>query len=175
MKKKLHLHALALAAMLAASSAAMATAAQGPGTVTLTNTTGHTWSAAIGNTPVLGDFTDVYNFVPDATPGSVAWGSLINTSLFGVGNIHFTSADLNGTALFTLPLPGIPVSYNFATLLPAHFSGPLTLTVHGINAGGSYGGDLTVNMAPVPEPETYGMMLAGFGILAMLARRRKQD
>jgi hypothetical protein len=26
---------------------------------------------------------------------------------------------------------------------------------------------------PVPEPETYGMMLAGLGILGFLARRRK--
>jgi hypothetical protein len=28
--------------------------------------------------------------------------------------------------------------------------------------------------APVPEPETYGMMLAGLGVLGFLARRRKQ-
>jgi hypothetical protein len=27
--------------------------------------------------------------------------------------------------------------------------------------------------APVPEPETYGMMLAGLGVLGFLARRRK--
>jgi hypothetical protein len=29
-------------------------------------------------------------------------------------------------------------------------------------------------LAPVPEPETYGMMLAGLGVLGFLARRRKQ-
>jgi hypothetical protein len=28
-------------------------------------------------------------------------------------------------------------------------------------------------LAPVPEPETYGMMLAGLGVLGLLARRRK--
>lgn len=28
-------------------------------------------------------------------------------------------------------------------------------------------------MAPVPEPETYGMLLAGLGVLGMVARRRK--
>ncbi|WP_229421646.1 FxDxF family PEP-CTERM protein [Massilia aquatica] len=37
--------------------------------------------------------------------------------------------------------------------------------------GGSFGG--TVMLAPVPEPETYGMMLAGLGVLGFLARRRK--
>ena len=36
----------------------------------------------------------------------------------------------------------------------------------------SFGG--AVMMAPVPEPETYGMMLAGLGVLGVLARRRKQ-
>jgi hypothetical protein len=37
--------------------------------------------------------------------------------------------------------------------------------------GGSFGG--AVMMAPVPEPETYGMMLGGLGALGFLARRRK--
>ncbi|MFZ3289766.1 MAG: FxDxF family PEP-CTERM protein [Telluria sp.] len=38
---------------------------------------------------------------------------------------------------------------------------------------GSFGANL--NLAPVPEPETYGMMLAGLGILGMLSRRRKNS
>jgi len=40
------------------------------------------------------------------------------------------------------------------------------------DSAGSFGG--AVMMAPVPEPETYGMMLAGLGVLGFLARRRKQ-
>jgi hypothetical protein len=39
------------------------------------------------------------------------------------------------------------------------------------NAGASFGG--AVMLAPVPEPETYGMMLGGLGVLGFLARRRK--
>ena len=35
----------------------------------------------------------------------------------------------------------------------------------------SFGG--AVMLAPVPEPETYGMMVAGLGVLGFLARRRK--
>ena len=39
------------------------------------------------------------------------------------------------------------------------------------NTAGSFGGSVMLN--PVPEPETYGMMLAGLGVVGMLARRRK--
>lgn len=39
------------------------------------------------------------------------------------------------------------------------------------NAGASFGG--AVMLAPVPEPETYGMMLGGLGALGVLASRRK--
>ncbi len=39
------------------------------------------------------------------------------------------------------------------------------------DTAGSFGG--AVMLAPVPEPETYGMMLGGLGVLGFLARRRK--
>ncbi len=176
MSKKPTLRMLVIASMLAASSAAMATAPQGPGTVTLTNTVGNTWTASIGDTPMMGAFTDVFNLMPAATPGSLAWGSVVNTSFFGMANITFTAADLNGTPLFAGALPFGPVTYNFATLLPAPVAGPLTLTIHGFNTGGgSYGGDINILMAPVPEPETYAMLLGGLGILAFLARGRKSS
>jgi hypothetical protein len=39
----------------------------------------------------------------------------------------------------------------------------------------AFGGAVMMSpTAPVPEPETYGMMLAGLGVLGFLARRRKQ-
>jgi hypothetical protein len=34
---------------------------------------------------------------------------------------------------------------------------------------------LIVLTAPVPEPETWGMMLVGFGIMVATARRRRGD
>lgn len=40
----------------------------------------------------------------------------------------------------------------------------------------SYGGSLdNVNVSAVPEPETYGMMLAGLGLMGLMARRRKNN
>lgn len=35
-------------------------------------------------------------------------------------------------------------------------------------------GDITAVAAPVPEPETYAMMLAGLGLIGFVARRRRQ-
>jgi hypothetical protein len=44
------------------------------------------------------------------------------------------------------------------------------------NGGGAFGSDLTISpsaVAAVPEPETYGMMLGGLGLIGFIARRRK--
>lgn len=40
------------------------------------------------------------------------------------------------------------------------------------NGGGTYGTDLTI-AAAVPEPETFGMMGLGLGLLGFMARRKK--
>lgn len=42
-------------------------------------------------------------------------------------------------------------------------------------AGGFYTLTSTIVAVPVPEPETYAMMLAGLGALGFLARRRRND
>ena len=42
-------------------------------------------------------------------------------------------------------------------------------------ATGTFTATLNNNVAPVPEPETYAMMLAGLGMLGLASRRRRQS
>ena len=127
----------------------------------------HAWSGA---------FTDTINIGPAIGPSTVE-GSLITIGM-GAANIDFLSATLNGNALSFTATPG---GYAEAGIRwPTAMSGPLTLVVHGIagipntdrsRISASYAG--TVNVYPVPEPETYAMMLGGLGLLAFVASRRK--
>ncbi|WP_229218783.1 PEPxxWA-CTERM sorting domain-containing protein [Rugamonas brunnea] len=56
-----------------------------------------------------------------------------------------------------------------------------TWAINWVNAGGQVPNfsNLTIfardqHVSPVPEPETYAMLLAGFGLVGFMARRRKQ-
>ena len=49
----------------------------------------------------------------------------------------------------------------------------MKLSLLALALGGSYGGVLQA--LPVPEPETYFMMLVGLGVMGFMARRRKTD
>jgi hypothetical protein len=56
-------------------------------------------------------------------------------------------------------------------------AGSYSLEIAGTSTtAGTYGGTFALSTiaAPVPEPETYAMMLAGLGLMAAIARRRKQ-
>ncbi len=45
-----------------------------------------------------------------------------------------------------------------------------------VSRGGQSDWDnVRLNLAPVPEPETYAMMIAGLGLLGFMARRKKQQ
>lgn len=117
-----------------------------------------------------GDFTDTYNFLPELP--SVEVSSVLSTIGFRASeDINFTSVTLNGVAL-TLTSAG-PVDYAY-TSEPLYLSGPLTLVVVGTSgANASYSG--TFNMAVVPEPETYALLMAGLGVIGFVARRRRKE
>ena len=50
----------------------------------------------------------------------------------------------------------------------------IKLSVFEAGAGGALLAITSIQIAVVPEPETYAMMLAGLGLLGFMARRRKQ-
>ncbi|MES2164105.1 MAG: FxDxF family PEP-CTERM protein [Pseudomonadota bacterium] len=122
------------------------------------------------NHVVAGTFTDVFTFSPSIGFSMVdVWIQTMN--LQSRHDIDFTSADLNGNALSFTPNGAAENGW----LDPSLVSGPLVLTVSGISKSitASYSGTLNAN--PVPEPDTYIMMLGGLGILSYLGRRRKQS
>jgi hypothetical protein len=117
------------------------------------------------------DFTDQITF---ANTGPVfASASLVTIDLGSNQNIDFTSVMLNGEALTLQTLGPTDVAY---TSSPLSLTGDLVLTVMGTtNAGAgqnaTYSGVL--NVAAIPEPETYALMLAGLGAIGFMARRRR--
>ncbi|MES2118521.1 MAG: FxDxF family PEP-CTERM protein [Pseudomonadota bacterium] len=161
------LRALLLATMLAASTGTVLAEDLTSNVAMSTVSTG-IYTAHFGaDHNYAGAFTDTFTFNPDVGP-SIANAVIQTLSLFGNNNINFTGAALNGNAL-TLSPTG---AYEWGMLDPVAVSGTLVLTVMGntITPSASYSGD--INVAAVPEPASYGMLLAGLGIVGFLARRR---
>jgi hypothetical protein len=165
------LKSLVLAAMLAAGSMGMAQADDN-WSETIALAGGPTaWTTSFGHAhTVLGNFTDTYTFTYSGAAGDAFgfFGNLKNP----VGDINFSSASLDGTAIPTLNFG--PISGSAFVLVPV--AGAIELIIKGSTVSGvaSYAGTLSV-LSAVPEPATYGMMLGGLALLGVAARRRKQS
>jgi hypothetical protein len=95
------------------------------------------------------------------------------TAVAGSGNIgvalNFTGFPSATTGIYTntFTLGATP----FSTLLTGALAGKAYVNIHNAgNPGGEIRGFL---ISPVPEVETYGLMLAGLGVVGFLARRRR--
>ena len=98
----------------------------------------------------------------------------VSTILLGANDIDFTSITLDSIYAFT-QTSFDPMTETWALVTPVVLnSGSHTIqvvgTLHG--ATGSYVG--TLNVAAVPEPATWAMMLLGFGAMGVAIRRRRQ-
>lgn len=162
---------------IALASAAGSAAAVGPGH--LGNLSGNTVS--IGNSFLpMSTFSDVYTF--DIMPLSSVAGTAVSIELdlpsipgneFSISNFKIEFRDsANNVIAFDTPTASNDYTLDLEANLPAAMgykfvvSGNVTGTL-----GGSYGGALAA--APVPEAETYAMLLAGLGLVGFMVSRRR--
>lgn len=119
-------------------------------------------------------FQDGFSF----TYSAINYASVVNV---------YDDLNATGNLLASITLPIIPTqgngdptgAYDFFQAVGVQFSG----TAKSIDFGGTanqvvfdnitFGSDTPIISTPVPEPESYAMMLAGLGLMGFAARRRK--
>lgn len=117
-----------------------------------------------------GVFSDTWAFDITVPTFSSGWAITHEIStLFSIGSFAVSLTGPTGTYL----LPGTPnAKVGEGTFTP----GTWFFTVSGV-ATGSQGGaySFAAVTQPVPEPETYAMLLAGLGLVGAVARRRMKS
>ena len=104
--------------------------------------------------------------------GSLDAGGWLNGPIAGGLQLNIVGHNtVAGDQFASLSLP--PSSFAHITLSPLFTNlTSLTLSVTGYTSFAFAAAD-NLTLAPVPEPETYALLLAGLGLLAAAARRRK--
>jgi hypothetical protein len=113
------------------------------------------------------------------TPGAANVGVATQTPSFTGFPTGVTSGSYDHT--FDMSLAS---SYNaaFITANGGTVGSAFNALVAGMDSGNAYlnvhttafpGGEIRALLTPVPEPETYALMLSGLGVLAFAARRRR--
>lgn len=142
---------------------------------------GDTFTAStVGNT-----FSDIFTFnvgTPFDTAASVT-SSYLNTPQ--TKDLLITGLSLYRYDPSTMAILGTAIAGINETGFGSHPTDSWSLSAYGLSSGyyalkvdgrvlgaggGAFGGDLTVS--PVPEPQTWGMLLAGLGLVGMAARRK---
>ena len=148
---------------------------------------GNTFSSA-SSTP----FYDAYYFtIPTASTPEASTSSVTSTislgSFLGINNLQArlyaghsnTTGSVGGSIIspwgtMVNPVPGVTIETVVLNPTLPLVAGIYTLQIRGAvtgSGGGSYAGVL--NLTPVPEPETYAMLLAGLGLVGFISRRRQ--
>lgn len=178
MKKSLIAAAVLATASFASTAAMAATVGNTPQVLDLSAGSGF-----FGDTFDMGNngntFADRFTFSVDGTTG---WN--MDAIISSVSRSADTGLDITGVSLYnaagdTLLASGKSLqsgNIDVWTISGDNLAaGNYYLQVSGnlvSDQAASFGGAVSM-AAPVPEPETYGMMLAGLGVLGFLARRRK--
>ena len=113
----------------------------------------------------------LFNFVYEPTGGEAGLSYTISGDISAT-NFSFTSVTLNGTPFALQPTAG----GTYLGLISATTGAPLEVEIVGRFTGpvGGYGNQQgSLVLAPVPEPETYALKLAGLTAVGLIARRRR--
>jgi len=129
------------------------------------------YSASIWNTGVTSVFDDWISF---SMPVDSSGNGGSNVISLGGGGITFSAFNLYENAM--LIATGIlNSSSSYLSFAGGATPGNYALNIAGFKlnpaAAASYAGNISIS--PVPEPETYAMMLAGLGLIGLSIRRRK--
>lgn len=168
------LKTLAFAALAAASTVA----AHADTTSNLALSSQGVYSMVDGVELDPGYFTDTYylTFADQATSSSTATFSLTNLKFKSFVNITGLNVSLYDSASPSSPLTLTTLASNSWSYV-MNTASQYVLKISG-NASGSLGGSYslgisTVQAAPVPEPASVALFLAGIGALGLVGRRRK--
>jgi hypothetical protein len=147
--------------LFAASAIALASVSSFAGSATFAGGSATIANDAFG---APGSFTQIITFSGLSTGTYNILGNISGQ------NLSFTSVTLDA-ALWNITNIAFPQANFGIALLAVTASQPVTLTVKGTSfASAHYNG--TISVTPVPEPESYAMLLAGLGLMGAIARRR---
>ncbi|MYN17666.1 PEP-CTERM sorting domain-containing protein [Rugamonas sp. FT107W] len=175
MKKILPLAFAALVGAAALNSAQAASVSHGTQTLDLSKKA-VSYGASFTSGLAGGLFTDKFNFT--LASGSSLQADVSSTAQLtrGLDITDFRLVGSNGQVLYSVN----QVSTGMVDLWKIHAgslnAGNYTLEIVGkVNSqfAGSYSGNVLVQALPVPEADTYAMLLAGLGLVGVVARRRK--
>lgn len=126
-----------------------------------TGVTGNPWTV-LGVTGIADGYTITGLSLYAGADNLLYYPGIANPGFVDFGGISFTTA--SGPA-FNLGGSYTAGQYvlNDSSINPIGYAG----------VAGSY--VVSMNVAPIPEPEIYAMMLAGLGVLGFVARRKKQQ